>query len=111
MFRLEDMVEPFDVAYTDNKPYVIPDIRRAEKTFLRKVSVMERALRKAKVPFRWDDRLRCFYTWKDAGTDYNYIMYIRVNARDYSFGSENWDDFYDTRARSVANAAKEWRAI
>lgn len=109
MFKLSDMVEPFDTAYTSNTSYVIPDIKRSEKTFLRKVSTMEKELRKAKVPFRWDNRLRCFYTWKDAGTGYDYIMYIRINEKDYSFGSENWDDFYDTRAKSVANAAKEWR--
>ena len=54
--KSKDVVEPFDPAYVSDKGYEIPDISAHEKRFLRKVSIMEKKLRKAHISFEWNER-------------------------------------------------------
>lgn len=108
---LGDVLEPFDPNYISDKAYEIPQISSYERRFLRKISIIEKKLRRNKVRFEWLERWECFRVSKYIGdSEYPTYRYIRVNMEenDYSFGTENEDLIYDGRASVVIDAVVTW---
>lgn len=110
-FKSENILEPFDPEYLSDKHYEIPDISSYEKRFFHKVSILEKKLRRNKVPFEWLDNWGCFRVHKYiADSDYPTYRYVRVNMEenDYSFGTEKEDLVFDGRASVVVDAVVAW---
>lgn len=108
---LGDVLEPFDPNYLSDKPYEIPQISSYEKKFFHKVSILEKKLRRNKVPFEWLENWECFRVYKHIGeSEYPTYRYVRVNMEenDYSFGTEEEDLVFDGRASVVVDAVVTW---
>lgn len=108
---LGDVLEPFDPNYLSNKPYEIPDISAYEKRFLRKVSILEKKLRRNNVYFEWLANWECFRVSKYIDdSEYPTYRYVRVNMdeNDYSFGTEKEDLVYDGKVTVVVDAVVKW---
>jgi hypothetical protein len=109
--KSKDVVEPFDPAYVSDKGYEIPDISAYEKRFLRKVSIMEKKLRKARISFEWNERYDCFQVKKYVnGSEYPTYRYVGVNMdeNDYFFGTEKEDLVFDGKVSVVVDAVAKW---
>lgn len=109
--RLDEVLEPFDPAYISNKGYEIPDISSYEKRFFHKVSILEKKLRRNKVPYEWLSNWECFRVRKFMpDSEYPTYRYVRVNMdeNDYSFGTEKEDLVFDGRASVVIDAVVTW---
>lgn len=109
--KSKDVVEPFDPAYVSDKGYEIPDISDYEKRFLRKVSIMEKKLRKTRIAFEWNERYDCFQVWKYVnGSEYPTYRYVGVNMdeNDYFFGTEKEDLVFDGKVSVVVAAVAKW---
>ena len=109
--KKQDVVEPFDPAYVSDKGYEIPDISTYEKRFLRKVSIMEKKLRKARISFEWNERYDCFQVKKYVnGSEYPTYRYVGVNMdeNDYFFGTEKEDLVFDGKVSVVVDAVAKW---
>lgn len=109
--KSKDVVEPFDPAYVSDKGYEIPDISSYEKRFFHKVSIMEKKLRKAHIPFEWNERFDCFQVWKYVnGSEYRTYRYVGVNMdeNDYFFGTEKEDLVFDGKVSVVVDAVSRW---
>lgn len=109
--ELGDVLEPFDPNYISNKPYEIPQISSYERRFLHKVSIIEKKLRRNRIPFEWLENWECFRVRKYIlGSEYPTYRYVRVNMEenDYSFGTEKEDLVFDGRASVVIDAVIAW---
>ena len=107
----DDDNEPFDPAYLTDKPYEAPEISSYEKRFLRKVSIIENKLRRAKVRYEWLEDYEMFRVAKYRnGSEYPSYMYIAIYMDDntYAFGGWTEDAVVDGRASVVVKAAIEW---
>lgn len=109
MKKEEQILEPFDPSYGTTS--TIPELSSYEKRFLRKVSTVEKKLRKNKILFEWMHYQRCFrlhkYIFDSEYPTYRYV-YINMEENDYSFGTEKEDLVFDRRASVVIEAAIRW---
>lgn len=109
--ELGDVLEPFDPNYISDKPYETPQISSYERRFLHKVSIIEKKLRRNRIPFEWLENWECFRVHKFiGGSEYPTYRYVRVNMEenDYSFGTEKEDLFYDSHASEVVKEVVRW---
>lgn len=108
--ELGDVLEPFDPNYISNKLYEIPDISAYERRFLRKVSIIEKKLRRNRIPFEWLENWECFRVRRLSESGYPAYRYVRVNMdeNDYSFGTESEDLVFDGKASVVVDAVVAW---
>ena len=109
--ELEDVLEPFDPNYVNDKPYEIPQISSYEKRFYHKISILENKLRRKQISFEWLEKWECFRVHKFVGdSEYPTYRYVRVNMEenDYSFGTEKEDLVFDGKASVVVDAVVEW---
>lgn len=105
-----DMLEPFDVAYLNNEPSKVPDISSYEKRLYRKISILEKKLRRAHVSFEFDVNQMEFVVSRIAPSGYpiNRRVYIDMAENEYVFGDENFDYIYDGKVSVVVEAVKKW---
>ena len=102
-------LEPYDPAYlgeTEERDI----ISASEKSFFRKVSILQNKLRRSKIGYEWMPSWECFRIQKFIDSDYPMYRYVRVNVEenDYSFGTEKEDLVFSTRVSEVVEAAKAW---
>ena len=100
----------YNTEYVSNTPYEIPDIDRTEKRFLRMTAVMEKALRKSKIRFEYEEdglfRIKKYLK----GSQFPTFMYLAVYSEEktYAFGGEETDVIEDADIRKVVAKASEW---
>ena len=109
----DSVQEPFDPEYLRNEPWQCPEIAPAERSFLRKVGVVERALNKALIRFDYSDGIFTipkYRTIAGVRSQYPDLMFVVIyeETGEYAFGGENEDACVSTRITPIIDAVKEW---
>jgi hypothetical protein len=83
-------------------------IDRHELAFIRRVGKVERMLRRNNIRFQFDEEERFVLSRYRKGSEYPLLGYIRINEKDYSFGTEDTDYAWNECFSEVLRKIKAW---